>query len=204
MTHPPGTPQPDQPQDRPTPEESPDAGEPTQPVAGPAPQQPSGAPGWQPQWQPGYPPAGPGPYGQPGYGAGYGQPGYGPPGPGQPPPGQPPQGWYAGPPPYRLPDHPEATKALVLGIIALLGGFTCYLPLLLGPWAWVTGRRVVRQVDAEPGRWEGRGQGMGGYVMGVVATVLLVLGVLAVVGFIAFATGMFVLNAPDPIEGQSL
>jgi len=169
MTHPPGTPQPDEPQ-------------------GSSPSSPP--PGWQPQWQPGWQPGPghPGPGGQPGYG----------------PPAGPPPGWYGGPPPYRLPDHPEATKALVIGIIALLGGFTCYLPLLLGPWAWLVGRRVVRQVDAEPGRWDGRGQGMGGYVLGVVATVLLALGIVAVVGFILFATGMMVWGSPDPIQGQSL
>ena len=184
MTQPPGTPQPDEPQGSPPP--APD--EPTAPV-----------PGWQPQWQPGWQPA-PGPAGhgqQQGYGPPAGPPGYGPP------PG-PPQGWYAGPPPYRLPDHPEATKALVVGVIALLGGFTCYLPLLLGPWAWVVGRRVVRQIDAEPGRWNGRGQGMGGYVMGVVATVLLVLGIVAVVGFILLASGMMMSGSPDPIQGRSL
>lgn len=145
------------------------------------PTQPLGSvpPGWQPQWQPGYGP----PYG--------------------PPPGPPP-GWYGGPPPYRLPDHPEATKALVVGVIALLGGFTCYLPLLLGPWAWVVGRRVVREVDAEPGRWDGRGQGMGGYVMGVVATVLLLLGVVAFAAFLLLATGMLMWGPPEPIQGQRL
>ena len=141
-------------------------------------------PGWQPQGQPGW------------------QPGYGPPPGYSAPPGAPP-GWYGGPPPYRLPDHPEATKALVVGIIALLGGFTCYVPLLLGPWAWIVGRRVVRQIDAEPGRWEGRGQGMGGYVMGVVATVLLLLAVVAVAAFVLFATGMVMGGSPDPIEGQT-
>ena len=175
MTHPPGPPQPDEPQDGTPPE-------PTAPL-----------PGWQPpQWQPGWQP-GPGPqgYGQPG------APGYGPP------PG-PPQGWYAGPPPYRLPDHPEATKALVVGIIALVGGFTCYLPLLLGPWAWVVGRRVMREIDAEPGRWDGRSQGLGGYVMGIVATVFLALGIVVLVGFILFATGMMVWGSPDPVRGQSL
>jgi hypothetical protein len=184
MTHPPGPPQPDEPQDGAPPE-------PTAPL-----------PGWQPQWQPGWQP-GPG---QPGYGQpgpqGYGQPPAGPPGYG-PPPGPPP-GWYAGPPPYRLPDHPEATKALVVGIIALVGGFTCYLPLLLGPWAWVVGRRVMREIDAEPGRWDGRSQGLGGYVMGIVATVFLALGIVVLVGFLLFATGMMVWGSPDPIQGQSL
>jgi hypothetical protein len=97
----------------------------------------------------------------------------------------PPPGWYPGPPAYRLPDHPESTKAMVLGLIALIGGFTCYVPLALGPWAWVVGRRAVREMDAQPGRYEGRGQAMAGYVMGVIATVLLVLGVLLLIGVLA-------------------
>ena len=153
--------------------------QPDEPQDGTPPEPTAPLPGWQPQGQPGWQP-GPG---QPGYGA--------------------PPGWYGGPPPYRLPDHPEATKALVVGIIALLGGFTCYVPLLLGPWAWIVGRRAVRQIDAEPGRWDGRGQAMGGYVMGVVATVLLVLAVVAVVAFVLFATGMVMGGSPDPIEGQT-
>jgi hypothetical protein len=106
-----------------------------------------------------------------------------------------------------MPDHPEATKALVVGIISLLGGFTCYLPLLLGPWAWVVGRRAVREIDAQPGRYEGRGQALAGYVMGVVATALLALGVLALIGlfavlFIGVGTSSSV--SPDPVPGQSL
>jgi hypothetical protein len=97
-----------------------------------------------------------------------------------------PPGYYPGPSPYRRPDHPDATKALVLGIVALLGGFSCYLPLLIGPWAWVVGRRAVNEIDAQPGRYEGRGQALAGYVMGVVATALLVLGVLALIAVVLF------------------
>lgn len=121
----------------------------------------------------------------PGYGTP--PPGYGPPAGSAPPPGQPGQpGWYAGPPQYRVPDHPDATKALVLGLVALIGGLACYLPLVLGPWAWVVGHRAVKQIDAQPGRYEGRGQAMAGYVTGVIASVLLGIGVLALVVFFVF------------------
>jgi hypothetical protein len=140
------------------------------------------------------PPAPPPPgYAPPGYGyqQGYQQPAA-------------PQGWYAGPPAYRLPDHPQATKAMVLGLIALIGGFTCYLPLLLGPWAWVVGRRAVREIDAQPGRYEARGQAMAGYVMGVIATVLLVLGILAVIGFLTLLVVTSVTEGPTPVPGESL
>jgi hypothetical protein len=144
------------------------------------------------------------PYPQaPGYGPppGHGTPGYG--GPGYPP-AYPPTGYYPGPSPYRLPDHPEATKALVLGIVSLLGGFTCYLPILVGPWAWVVGRRVVKQIDAQPGRYDGRGQALAGYVMGVVATVLLILGIVALVGLLVIFVGAAVVDAPAPTQGQAL
>jgi hypothetical protein len=146
--------------------------------------------------QPPYPagpppyPAGPPPYPPPGYQ----QPGY---------PPYPPPGWYGGPPLVRLPDHPRATTALVLGIIALLGGFTCYLPLFAGPWAWAIGRRTVKEIDAQPGRYDGRGQALAGYILGVVATVLLILGLVALIGFLA----LFVLaGTSDPLvfESESL
>ena len=103
-----------------------------------------------------------------------------------PPPGQPPgPGYPTYPPPPR--DHPRATTALVLGLIAIVGGVTCYLPLLLGPIAWSVGRGAVRAIDAEPYRYGGRGQAMAGYVLGVVSTVLLLLGAVAVAAFLLFA-----------------
>jgi hypothetical protein len=117
----------------------------------------------------------------------------------------PPPHWYPGPPAYRLPDHPEATKSMVLGLIALIGGFTCYVPLALGPWAWVVGRRAVREIDAQPGRFEGRGQAMAGYVTGVVATVLLVLGVLLLLGVLAlFAVSPGGGTVSGSVEGRPL
>ncbi len=109
-----------------------------------------------------------------------------------------PPGWYPGPPAARLPDHPDAAKAMVIGLIALIGGFTCYLPLALGPWAWVVGRRAVREIDAQPGRYEGRGQAMAGFVMGVVATVLLLLGILLVLGLLA----LFVVSPSGSVSGS--
>jgi hypothetical protein len=101
------------------------------------------------------------------------------------PPQYPPQAY--GQPPFRPADHPRATTALVLGLVAIVGGFTCGLPLIVGPWAWGIGRRAVREIDQEPHRYGGRGMAMAGYVMGVIATILLVLGVLALVAIILIA-----------------
>ena len=110
----------------------------------------------------------------------------------QPPPppgyGYPPQGY--GQPPYRAADHPRATTALVLGLVAIVGGLTCGLPLVVGPFAWAVGRGAVKEIDREPQRFGGRGMAMAGYVLGVIATVLLVLGILAFVAVLLFAVAL--------------
>lgn len=98
---------------------------------------------------------------------------------------------YDAPPPYNgpvyppmpipPPQHPKAMTAMGLGIFSLLGGFTCYLPILAGPFAWAVGRSTVREIDAEPSRWSGREMANAGHIMGIVASVLLILALVAVV-----------------------
>lgn len=94
------------------------------------------------------------------------------------------------------PNHPQATTALVVGLIALIGGFMCGLPLLLAPWAWSAGNRALRDIDAAPGQWGGRDLATVGKVTGMVGTALLGLGLLCLVlfvgvfGVMAFAPGM--------------
>jgi hypothetical protein len=112
----------------------------------------------------------PGHWDQPGQAPppGYGPPGYGPPGYGQP-------GY--GPPVY-APDHPRATTSLVLGI---LGVVVCQV---IAPFAWVMGRKTVAEIDASHGAVGGRGAAQAGYILGIVGTVLLGLGVLLVVFYI--------------------
>jgi hypothetical protein len=112
---------------------------------------PSGPPAEQPAYQPYSPQPQYGPP-QPGYGYGY---------------------------PVR-PDHPQATTALVLGLVALAGGFVCLLPILVGPFAWVVGARVRREIDQDQ-RYAGRDRATAGMVMGIVASGLLALGLLFVV-----------------------
>lgn len=150
-------------------------------------------------------PGGQGPYGQPPYG---GQPGpYGQAPGGQDPYGQQPYGGpqnpYAPPPnpypqpneygapqypygvPYQpayagmLPDHPSATTSMVLGIIGLAGIIFCGgITLVLAPFAWAMGAKSVREIDEQPGRYAGRDKAQAGKWMGIIGTVLLVLGVL--------------------------
>ena len=152
----------------------------------PPPQPPYGAPQYpgpeqtQPYGQP--PPYAQNPYGQqPPYGqAPYGQ---------QPPYGQNPYGQQ---PPYGAPqygqpygqpaNHPSATTALVLSLIGLAGiAFCGGITLVLSPFAWRIGARAVREIDASPGTYGGRDQANAGRIMGIIGTVLLALGIVAVI-----------------------
>ena len=144
---------------------------------GQAPQEPPAppaypAPPYGQEQQPGYP--------QPSYGQPYQQP-Y------QQPYGQQPylQGYPQAYQPFpSVPHHPSANTALVLGIVALGGGFICGLPILAGPFAWYLGSKVRREIDAEPQRYAGRSEAQAGMILGIIATVLL-LAALAIVAVIA-------------------
>ncbi len=86
-----------------------------------------------------------------------------------------PPGYGAG-----LPDQPSATTAMVLGIIGLVGiAFCGGLTLVLSPFAWAIGRKSVREIDANPGRYGGRDKANAGKIMGIIGTVLLVIGIVA-------------------------
>ena len=125
--------------------------------------------GQQPPQNPYYPQQSPQ---QPGYG--YQQP--------QPPYGYPQQQPYGYQPPK--PNHPSATTSLVLGIIGLAGILTCGgITLVLSPFAWATGAKAVREIRANPEAYGGEGNAAAGKIMGIVGTVLLILGIIAVVAF---------------------
>ena len=74
-------------------------------------------------------------------------------------------GWM--PQRYAPPEHPQATTAMVLGILGLA---TC---TVLSPFAWRIGKRAVSEIDASNGRLGGRGPAQAGYVMGLIGTILL-------------------------------
>lgn len=74
-------------------------------------------------------------------------------------------GWL--PQGYAAPEHPQATTAMVLGILGLA---TC---TVLSPFAWRIGKRAVSEIDASNGQLGGRGPAQAGYVMGLVGTILL-------------------------------
>lgn len=99
------------------------------------------------------------------------------------PPGQYPPGQYGYQPVYAAPKHPQATLAMVLGIIGLTG-IMCYVTALVAPFAWWIGAKATREIDADPARYGGRGEASAGKIMGIIGTVLLILGLLALAGFI--------------------
>jgi hypothetical protein len=82
---------------------------------------------------------------------------------------------------YQVPNHPQATTALVLGLVGLIGGCLCGLPLLAAPFAWAIGARARREIAASHGQLGGAGNAQAGFVMGIIGTVLLVLAVIGVV-----------------------
>ncbi len=86
-----------------------------------------------------------------------------------------------------LPKHPQAQTAMVLGIIALAGGFICLLPIFASPFAWYIGAKAKREIVAEPGRWSGQNDAQAGVIMGIIGTVLIALGVAALIVFALFA-----------------
>jgi hypothetical protein len=102
------------------------------------------------------------------------------------PPGQPPYGSYPpnqyGAPQYGgfgPPDHQQALLVLILGI---LGFAVC---LLISPFAWVIGNRVVAEIDASNGRLGGRSMANAGRICGIVGTLLI--GFVLLAGIAGFA-----------------
>ena len=81
-------------------------------------------------------------------------------------------------PPYKPPDHPQTTTILILGICGLV------LCQILGPFAWSMGNKAMREIDASGGQMGGRDTVNVGRILGMVATALLVLGVLAFLFFV--------------------
>jgi uncharacterized membrane protein YjgN (DUF898 family) len=75
-------------------------------------------------------------------------------------------------------DHPRATIVLVLGILGLV------LCQLLAPVAWIMGNTAVREIDESGGRYGGRGSAQAGRICGIIGTVLLVLSIVFLVGFV--------------------
>jgi len=176
--------------------EQPEAPQPVPPVPDATQQYPQAYPPPPPYGQQQYPPQYQYPQGQP---HGYPQQPY--------PQGQYPQGQYpqqpypqgyAQPYSYGVQDLPQATTALVLGLIALAGGFMCGLPFLVGPFAWASGVRARRAIRQSGGAYGGDGKATAGMVLGIISTVLLVLALIAVAIIVIVA-----INDPSAFDDSS-
>jgi hypothetical protein len=133
--------------------------------------------------QPPVPPP-PAPYGQPQYQPYPQQPYPQQPYPQQPyVPGQPyPAGQqFTGFPNYGVQDLPQANTAFILGLVSVVGGFFCVLPILAAPFAWAIGAKARRTIRESNGQYGGEGKATTGFILGIVGTVLMILGVIALV-----------------------
>lgn len=79
-----------------------------------------------------------------------------------------------------LPDHPQATMVLVLGIIGIV------MVQLCAPFAWYFGNKAKREIDANPGMYKDGGMLTVGRVLGIIGTVLLILTTIFLILYFVF------------------
>jgi hypothetical protein len=97
----------------------------------------------------------------------------------QPPPGYTPYSPYGG---SGIRSHPQGTTILVLGILSLV------ICSILGPVAWSMGQKAMREIDADPGtNYTNRSSVNAGRICGIIASCLLVVGI--IVGITIAAAG---------------
>ena len=78
--------------------------------------------------------------------------------------------------------HPRATPILVTGILGVT-----IMPVL-GPVAWALGRSTLREIDTATARYSNRTTVQVGMILGVVSTVILVVGLAVVVTIVVWVT----------------
>ena len=75
----------------------------------------------------------------------------------------------------RSPDQTLAIVSLCLGVASLTIGWCCYLGVLLGPAAMITGFIAMQKNKKDPQTYGGRGLAIGGIVTGAIYFALLIL-----------------------------
>lgn len=78
-------------------------------------------------------------------------------------------------PAMRSPDQTLAIISLCLGIGSVTIGWCCYLGVLLGPAAMITGFIAMQKNKKDPQTYGGRGLAIGGIVTGAIYFALLIL-----------------------------
>lgn len=69
--------------------------------------------------------------------------------------------------------HPRGTTVLVLGILSIF----CF-GIVLGPIAAILGKNALDEIDANPQAYTNRGQVLAGMILGIIAIVLWVVGLI--------------------------
>jgi hypothetical protein len=83
--------------------------------------------------------------------------------------------------PVRLPTHPRATTAMVLGIVGVAGFFVLLVPVLACPLAWYLGAVAEREAEREPTRYRKAGEARTGMILGMIGTAILGIALLMLV-----------------------
>jgi hypothetical protein len=63
-------------------------------------------------------------------------------------------------------------------VLGILGIVLCQL---VAPFAWSMGKKTLDEIDASQGQVGGRGAAQAGYILGIVGTVLLGLGIIFII-----------------------
>lgn len=95
------------------------------------------------------------------------------------------------PPPAAMGSSSQATMSLVLGIV----GIVCCG--LAAPFAWWMGKKELAAIDAGTNPEAGRGLATAGKILGIIGTILLVLGLI----WMFFMGGLAVLSALSESAG---
>jgi len=97
---------------------------------------------------------------------------------------------YAPPAPAPAPsgaaqNEPQAITALVLGI---LGVTVCGI---LAPFAWNIGKKSLDNIRQHPSQYTGEGMAQAGYILGIIGSILLIIGVVVLFFYLIFAATLF-------------
>lgn len=90
--------------------------------------------------------------------------------------------------------YPEASQATTILVLGIIGIVLCQF---LGPVAWIMGNNELQAIDAGRRAPENRGTANAGRILGIISTVLLALGILAI---ILLFVGLFSFSAFDSVS----
>lgn len=85
------------------------------------------------------------------------------------------------------PDGVQASTIFALGIVGIAGGFSCGLPMVCAPIAWIMGNKALARIEQLGDVPESMQQQVRtGRILGIVGTALLVLGLIALIALFGF------------------